>query len=164
MLYTELMTRIPDHALVISDRMTMAHSLEGRSPLLDYKLVEYAASVPTALKLKGTKLKYILRRVSSRYLPDEVVNRPKQGFGFPLGHWMRGELQTFVRNLFDSSRLAELGLFNKAYMTNLLDKHVSGKFDHSYRLWILINLEIWHWIHIEGQSIEAANDSIGRLR
>ena len=78
MLYTDLMTRIPDHNMVIGDRMSMAHSLESRSPFVDYKLVEYAASIPPKLKLNGRKLKYILRRVASRYLPDELIHRKKQ--------------------------------------------------------------------------------------
>ena len=87
MLYTDLMTRIPDHDMIIGDRMSMAHSLEARCPFVDYKLVEYAASIPANLKLNGRKLKFILRGVASRYLPRELVNRKKRGFGFPLGIW-----------------------------------------------------------------------------
>ena len=102
MLYTDLMTRMPDHLLVIADRMSMAHSLEGRSPLIDYKLVEYAASIPSELKLKGRNLKYILKKVAARYLPKELINRQKQGFGFPIGIWMRTDLRDFIRNLFSA--------------------------------------------------------------
>ena len=83
MLYTDLMTRMPDHFLVIADRMTMAHSLESRSPFVDYKVVEYAASIPAKLKLKGKDLKYILKKVASRYLPNELIYLKKQGFSFP---------------------------------------------------------------------------------
>ncbi|MGH6919721.1 MAG: asparagine synthase (glutamine-hydrolyzing), partial [Geminicoccaceae bacterium] len=93
MLYTDLMTRMPDHLLVTVDRMSMAHSLETRSPLVDHKVVEYAASVPGDLKLKGGQLKYILKKVASRYLPQELIDRKKQGFGFPLARWMRTDLQ-----------------------------------------------------------------------
>jgi asparagine synthase (glutamine-hydrolysing) len=82
MLFTDLMTRMPDHLLVIVDRMSMAHSLESRSPLIDYKVVEYAASIPAEIKLKGRNLKYILKKVAARYLPKELINRRKQGFGF----------------------------------------------------------------------------------
>lgn len=163
MLNTELMTRVPEHLMVVSDRMSMAHSLESRSPLLDYKLVEYAASIPASLKLNGIQLKYILRKVSTRYLPDELVNRPKQGFGFPFGIWMRGELQPFVRNLFRSSRFVEMGIFDGNYMTRILDEHVDGKIDHTYRLLILINLEIWHWLFLEGQTISSAKERIAQL-
>jgi asparagine synthase (glutamine-hydrolysing) len=163
MLYTDLMTRIPDHLLGIVDRMCMAHSLECRSPLLDYKVVEYAASIPTDLKLHGTTLKYILRKVASRYLPDELINRPKQGFGFPLGIWMRTDLAGFLTRLFAESRFAALGLFDQGEMDRLLAEHLTGKADHNFRLWILMNLEIWHRIFIEGESVEKVKETIDHL-
>lgn len=163
MLYTDLMTRIPDHLLSIVDRMCMAHSLECRPPMVDYKLVEYAARIPADLKLKGISLKYILRQVAARYLPNELINRPKQGFGFPLGAWMRGEMRSFLENLVANSRFVELGLFNPDYMRRLVDEHVSGRFEHSFRLWILINLELWYRLFFENQSIEAVREEIRRL-
>ena len=109
MLNTDLMTRMPDHLLAITDRMSMAHSLEVRPPLMDYRLVEYAASIPGDLKLRGRTLKYILKKVAARYLPPELITRPKQGFGFPIARWMRTELAAFLRNLFARSRFVELG-------------------------------------------------------
>jgi asparagine synthase (glutamine-hydrolysing) len=152
MLYTDLMTRMPDHLLAIVDRMCMAHSLESRSPLIDYKVVEYAASIPAGLKLQGRNLKYILKKVASRYLPHELIHREKQGFGFPLAIWMRKELKNFIRNLFKESRFVEAGIFNRDYMTKLLDEHVYGKADHNFRLWILINLEIWYRLYFENET------------
>ena len=86
MLYTDLMTRIPDHLLMIGDRMTMAHSLESRAPLIDYKVVEFAANIPVDMKLKGKHLKHILRRVAERYLPSDVVNLEKTGISLPAWH------------------------------------------------------------------------------
>jgi len=163
MLYTDLMTRMPDHLLPIVDRMSMAHSLESRSPLMDYKVVEYAASIPSEMKLKGRNLKYLLKKVASRYLPEELICRKKQGFGFPLGHWMRTELKDFIRNLFDQSRFVELGLFEKAYMDRLLREHVEGRADHNFRLWILINLELWYRIFFEGYSVESARELVAML-
>jgi asparagine synthase (glutamine-hydrolysing) len=163
MLHTDLMTRIPDHLLVIADRMCMAHSLEGRSPLIDYKLVEFAASIPGAIKLKGKNLKYILRKVSSRYLPKELVYREKQGFGFPIAIWMRTDLHDFLINLFNNSKFVELGIFNQEYINLLLNEHLSGKRDHNFRLWILLNLEIWYRIFFEGYSIEAAKEFIASI-
>jgi asparagine synthase (glutamine-hydrolysing) len=119
MLYTDLMTRMPDHLLVILDRMTMAHSLEARSPLIDHRVVEYAASIPAELKLKGNTLKYLLRKLASRYLPKELVYREKQGFAFPLGLWMRTELKTLLENLFKQSRFVEIGVFDGGYIQEL---------------------------------------------
>ncbi len=154
MLYTDVMTRLPDHLLVILDRMAMAHGLEGRSPYVDYKMVEFAASIPAELKLKGRKLKYILRRVASRYLPDDLIGRRKQGFGFPLAEWMRNELSGFIRGLMSESRFVEQGIFDRNEIQSILDEHIGGKRDHNFRIWILINLEFWYRLFFEGQTVE----------
>jgi asparagine synthase (glutamine-hydrolysing) len=168
MLYTDLMTRIPDHLLTIGDRMTMAHSLESRAPLIDYKVVEFAATIPTNLKLnnralKGNHLKYILREVASRYLPQELITLKKQGFRFPLGIWFRTDLKNFLRRLFDQSRFVELGLFEKSYIDTLLDEHISGKVDHNYRIWVLLNLEFWYRMYFEGETVESMKEFSDRL-
>ena len=155
MLYTDLMTRMPDHLLSIVDRMSMAHSIESRPPMVDYKFVEYAASIPADLKLKGRDLKYILKKVAGRYLPDELINRKKQGFGFPMAIWMRTDLKDFLTRLFSQSRFVEIGVFDRDYMFNILDEHLSGKADHNFRLWILINLEFWYRLYFDGESIES---------
>jgi asparagine synthase (glutamine-hydrolysing) len=155
MLYTDLMTRIPDHLLTIGDRMTMAHSLESRAPLIDYKVVEFAATLPTNLKLKGNNLKYLLRQVATRYLPEDVTKLKKQGFRFPLGIWFRTELKDFLLNLFNQSRFVELGLFEKSYIDQLLAEHMSGKVDHNYRIWVLLNLEYWYRMYFEGETVES---------
>lgn len=155
MLYTDLMTRMPDHLLSIVDRMSMAHSIESRAPMMDYKFVEYAASIPANMKLRGRNLKYILKKVAGRYLPEELINRKKQGFGFPLAIWMRTDLNNFLRNLFSQSRFVEIGLFDRDYMLQILEEHLLGKTDHNFRLWILINLEFWYRLNFEGESIES---------
>ncbi|HWR98120.1 MAG TPA: asparagine synthase (glutamine-hydrolyzing) [Candidatus Methanoperedens sp.] len=154
MLHTDLMTRMPDHLLAITDRMSMAHGLEVRPPLMDYRLVEYAASIPADLKLRGRRLKYILKKVAAHYLPPELIERKKQGFGFPIARWMRTELAGTLRNLFERSRFVELGFFEHGALRALLDEHLSGRVDHNFRLWILLNLEVWHRLCIEGQSPE----------
>lgn len=163
MLYTDLMTRMPDHLMVISDRMCMAHGLESRPPLIDYRVVEYAASIPGALKLRGRKLKYILRKVSERYLAKELIHRPKQGFGFPIALWMREELRTFLTNLFKQSRFIEQGIFREETVKGLLDDHLSGKADHNFRIWILLNLEIWYRMYFEGGTVDSMREFIDRL-
>ncbi len=164
MLYTDLMTRMPDHLLVIADRMCMAHSLESRPPLIDYRVTEFAASIPGDLKLKGRRLKHVLRRVAARHVPRELIERPKQGFGFPIGHWLRTELRGFTRTLLlDESRFVANGLFDGAYVRQLVDEHQSGRADHNFRLWILLNLEIWHRMAFEGLTIDAARELTDRL-
>ncbi len=163
MLYTDVMTRLPDHLLVILDRMAMAHSLEGRSPYVDYRVVEFAASIPSKLKLKGRRLKYILRRVASRYLPPDLIGRRKQGFGFPLAEWMRDELSGYVRGLMRQSRFIELGIFDHGAVESILDEHIGGKRDHNFRIWILINLEFWYRLFFEGQSVEHLRELTDKL-
>ena len=163
MLYTDLMTRIPDHLLTISDRMTMAHSLESRAPLIDYNVVEFAASLPANLKLKGNNLTYLLRQVSKRYLPEEITKLKKQGFRFPLGIWFRTDLKDFLLNLFDQSRFVELGMFEKSYIDQLLAEHMSGKVDHNYRIWVLLNLEYWYRMYFDGETVESMQDFSDQL-
>jgi asparagine synthase (glutamine-hydrolysing) len=138
--------------------MSMAHSIESRPPLVDYKFVEYAASIPADLKLKGRNLKYILKKVAGRYLSDELINRKKQGFGFPMAIWMRTDLKDFLKRLFAQSRFVEIGVFSQDYMFRILDEHLSGKADHNFRLWILINLEFWYRLYFDGESIESLTE------
>lgn len=165
MLYTDLMTRIPDQLLAISDRMSMAHSIEIRPPLIDHKVTEFAASLPCSIKLKGTGrgLKYILRNVAKRYMGADLVDRPKQGFGFPIAKWLRGDLANFQRNLFKQSRFAELGLFRQSEIDRLMNEHIGGKADHNFRLWILINLEIWYRMMFEDKSVGEMKEFIHSL-
>lgn len=164
MLYTDMKTRLPDHLLAISDRMSMAHSLETRPVLVDKEFVEFSARMPCKYKLKGTKLKYLLRRVAERYLPRELIYRQKQGFSFPIGRWLRGELLDFSHNLFAESRFVEHGIFNREHIDTMFGEHVSGKVDHNYRLWMLINFELWYRMYFEGASIEDINELTARLR
>jgi asparagine synthase (glutamine-hydrolysing) len=163
MLHTDLMTRMPDHLLSLIDRMSMAHSLEVRSPFVDYRMVEFAANIPARLKLKGFTLKYMLRRIASRYLSKEVVYRKKQGFGFPIGMWLRNELKPLLLNLMKNSRFVELGLFRPGYVNTIVDEHLSGKMDHTYRLWMLLNLEVWHRAFFENQTQSQVAEQIQRL-
>ena len=154
MLYTDLMTRMPDHLMVVADRMSMAHSLESRAPLLDHRLTEYAAAMPVHLKLNGSKLKYGIKKVADRYLPKDLIYRKKQGFGFPIASWMRTDLANLLQNLFRQSRFIELGWFNREAVDTLLMEHLSGVRDHNFRLWILLNLELWYRLYFENMSVD----------
>lgn len=160
MLHTDLMTRVPDHSLVIGDRMSMAHSLEVRAPFVDYQVVEFAARLPGNIKLKNGRLKYILRKVGSRYLPRNVVKRRKQGFGFPLGVWMRTDLAKVLRNVLGNSRFAALGIFRQEQVNQIVDEHLAGKVDHSYRLWILLNLEILQRLYFESATVSSVSEEL----
>ncbi len=166
MLYSDMMTRLPDHLLMISDRMTMAHSLESRAPFVDHKLLEFAATIPTKMKLKGLGgdgLKHILRKTASRYLPKDLIYREKQGFGFPIARWMRTDLNHFLTNLFKESRFVELGIFRQEVIDQYLKEHLEGISDHNFRLWILLNLEMWYRIYFEEMDMDAMNALTDRL-
>jgi asparagine synthase (glutamine-hydrolysing) len=115
------------------------------------------------MKLKGRKLKYLLRRVAKRYLPPEIVRRPKQGFGFPVGLWMQRDLKALVEDRLGNSRLVAAGIFRPEPIARIMREHMEGRVDHSYRLWLLLNLEIWHEVYIEGRSVAAVTASIQAL-
>jgi asparagine synthase (glutamine-hydrolysing) len=158
MLYTDMMTRLPEHLLRIVDHMTMAHGLEDRSPLLDREVVEFAASIPTEMKVRGRRLKYLFKRVAKDFVPPELLSRRKQGFAFPLGYWMKDRLGPLLEDLFRKSRLADEGYFDRAYMTELLHQHRQGMADHNYRLWILLNLELWWRMYMDGEPLDELED------
>lgn len=160
MLYTDLMTRMPDHLLTIVDRMAMAHGLEVRPPLMEHRLVEFASRIPTHLKLNGSRLKYILRKVASRYIHPSLITRKKQGFGFPLAYWMRDELRGFLRQVVKESRFIENRIFNHDYVRSMVEEHIDGKRDHNFRIWIFMNLEIWYRIFIERQTLDEVREWI----
>jgi len=106
----------------------------------------------------------VLRRVAARHLPRELIERPKQGFGFPIAIWLRTDLKTFTRNLLlRDSRFVANGTFDGAYVRRLVDEHQDGKADHNFRLWILLNLEIWHRLYFEGETVDSCGAQIDRL-
>ncbi|HYQ71853.1 MAG TPA: asparagine synthase (glutamine-hydrolyzing), partial [Gammaproteobacteria bacterium] len=153
MLFTDLMIRVPNLNLQIGDRMSMAHSLEVRCPFMDHVLVEFAASLPASLKLRHMRLKYMLRTVGERYLPREILRARKQGFGFPLGPWMRsGQLNGFIRGVLGQSVMVRAGIFSADAIGRLVDEHTDGRVDHNYRLWLLANVELWYRLNFEGQT------------
>jgi asparagine synthase (glutamine-hydrolysing) len=143
MLCADYATRLPEHTLMLTDRMTMAHGLEARSPYLDHELVELVASFPAEMKVKGRRLKVLLRRLARGYLPEAAVRRPKQGFMLPVAQWFRGELHPLLRRALLDSHFVRTGLFRREAVERLLDEHLKQRADHHVRLWMLLNLEVW---------------------
>src|SRR5258707_600172 len=142
-LLTDIMTYLPNDLLVKVDIATMAVSLEARSPFLDHHVIEFAASLPEKMKLRRLTTKYLLKRVLTRLLPAENLNRRKMGFGVPIGHWFRGTLQPFLRDTLLSEKALGRGLFKPEQVLEIIDQHVEGRMDHSHRLWSLLMLELW---------------------
>jgi asparagine synthase (glutamine-hydrolysing) len=160
MLYADYMTRLPEHSLMLTDRMTMAHGLEARSPFLDYKLVEYLARFPARIKVQNGRPKYLLRKLAAEYLPDSIVHRDKQGFMFPIAYWFRTDLFPFIQEFLTNSYFVKEGLFKRETIQGLLDEHRSNRFDHHVRLWMLLNLEIWYQIYIEQTGLETITEKL----
>jgi asparagine synthase (glutamine-hydrolysing) len=141
----DVATYLPDDLLTKVDRMSMAHGLEVRSPFLDYRVQEFAASLPSEYKLRRGRTKWCLKELARRRgLPSDLVHRRKQGFGIPVGEWFRGELKGWLEDiLLDPGTIAR-GYFRRGEVASLLDQHLSGQIDHTPRLWTLAMLELWH--------------------
>jgi len=154
MLYADSKIRLPDHPVMISDRMTMAHGLEARSPFMDHRLAEFAARLPSNLKVRGRTLRYIQRKLAARYLPPEILSRSKQGFSSALPYILRDEYREFYGRYLQDSELVRAGILARAPIQALLQEHMSGRVDHGNRLWLLINSEVWYRMMILRQPKE----------
>jgi asparagine synthase (glutamine-hydrolysing) len=126
------------------DRMSMAHSLESRVPLLDNEVIDFAATLPASLKIKGGRRKHVLKEVAASLLPREILDRRKQGFGVPLGVWFRGNLRELFTDTLLSRSSLQRGYFEPAFVRQLVSDHISGKRDHTLRLWQLVVFDRWH--------------------
>ena len=142
-LYGDFRTYLPDQLLAKMDVSTMAHGLEARSPLLDTALIEYAARIPTNLRLRGFTTKYLLKRLTERYVPREVVYRRKRGFVMPASRWLGRELWPYVQASLQSSTFLEREWIRPAFVDLMLGEHAAGKRDWGEQLWTLFVLEIW---------------------
>ncbi len=152
MLYADSKVRLPDHPVMISDRMSMAHGLETRSPFMDHRLAEFAASLPSDMKVRGRSLRYIQKKLAARYLPASILTRPKQGFSSALPYLMRDQYRALYERYLRDSALVRDGVFESASIERLLAAHLAGREDHGNRLWLLINSEVWYRMMILGQS------------
>lgn len=148
-LYADVMGYLPDTLLVKVDVASMANSLEARSPFLDHVFMEFAAKIPSQLKLKGRRTKYILKEALKGILPDEILNRPKMGFGVPIDQWFRNELKEMVYDTLLSDTAVQRGYFRPKAVRNIIDEHVSGKWNWQYQIWNLLMLELWHQMFID---------------
>ncbi len=139
--YADLKFWMPGDILTKVDRTSMAVSLEAREPLLDHRLVEFAAGLPDGLRVKRSQGKYILKKAMERYLPDDILYRPKQGFVTPIAEWLRGPLAGRARGIAKSAMLARTGWFDNERLAQLAEAHIAGKSDNSRILWQLIMLD-----------------------
>ena len=147
--HTDVQLYLPDDLLVKMDIASMAHSLEVRSPFLDHKVVEFAASLPATLKLHRLTQKYLVKKIMADVLPEEILRRKKMGFGLPIDHWFRHELREMTYDVLLDSQARQRGYFRPAVVRRYIDEHVAGKALHHFRLWNLLMLELWHRMFID---------------
>jgi asparagine synthase (glutamine-hydrolysing) len=160
MLYADSKIRLPDHPAMITDRMSMAHGLEARSPFMDHRLAEFVARLRSTLKVRGRSLRIVQRRLAARYLPAHIVSRPKQGFASALPYILHKQYRQLYERLLVRSELVDAGILRREPIRALVKSHLAGREDHGHRLWLLINAELWFRMTIQGVSRDALREEI----
>jgi asparagine synthase (glutamine-hydrolysing) len=152
MLYIDTKTWLPDDLLIKADKMTMANSIELRVPLLDHKVLEFAASLPAKFKLNGLTTKFILKKALSQRIPKEIRNRKKTGFPVPYASWLRNDLKDIVWDVLMDRRTTDRGYFSKAAIEGMLRANSNGR-DYSKDIFSLLCLELWQRTFLEGEEV-----------
>lgn len=143
MMYTDFSTYLPDDLLVKLDRATMSVALEGREPFLDNKIIEYAAGLPVGLKYKNHTSKYILRKILYKYVPKELLDRPKSGFGVPFFKWFKNDLKGYYLEALNIEKIKKQAIFNHVYVKKLLESYFNNQETDHYKLWFLYSFQLW---------------------
>jgi asparagine synthase (glutamine-hydrolysing) len=163
--YTDATTQLPEEFLAMTDRFSMAHSVEARTPFLDHRLVEFVLGLPADVRTSRRDLKGLLREVVSDLLPPSLRRAPKRGFVIPLRLWLRGRLRPVVEHLLSVERLRDQGLFRPEFVSEFVTPHLEGHADHTQKVWAALMYQLWHAVFIEGEAAEAPSfdlRSIGR--
>jgi len=155
---------LPEYQLAYMDRMSMAHGLETRSPLCDYRLVDYVTSLPASYRLRGLHSKHLLKRVARQWIPRAIVERRKVGFDSPIGQWLKNELREFAVAFLSRENLDRSGLLSFAGVQQMLNDHFAGRRDYSLQLWMVIMLEGWYRMYIEDRVTDGSRYSLNDLR
>ncbi len=150
LLYVDMKTSLPDDLLALTDKMTMAASIECRAPFMDHELVELSARIPWELKVKGFTMKYLLKKAVEPILPKEIIHRKKRGFGAPVGAWFKQDLSPLVREMLDEASLRKRGIFNPEGVKRIIADHESHRADHSDGLLALLAFETWCQLFVDG--------------
>jgi asparagine synthase (glutamine-hydrolysing) len=162
-LYLDLGTQLPDEFLHMTDRFSMAHSLEARTPFLDHELVELVASIPPGLRTSADDPKGLLRDAVAPLLTPAHLGAPKRGFVFPLARWLRGELRPLAERLLSDEHLEQQEIFRPGLARRYLEPHVDGRVDESERLWPLLMFQLWHLLYVEERSVEPPSEPVREL-
>lgn len=160
MLDADVQTYLSGDLLVKMDIATMANSLEARAPMLDHKMMEFAAALPSHMKIRGRTSKYLLKKAARGLVPDEVLDRPKMGFGVPLASWLRNELRDLTRDTLTATTAKQRGYFDPGEVQRLLEEHDRGR-DHGIRIWALLQFELWAQMMLDSNAVRAPVASFG---
>jgi len=155
---------LPEYQLTYMDRMSMATGLEVRSPFCDYRLVEYAHSLPPAYRLQDNVSKYILKLVAQKHLPQKIIHRKKVGFDSPIGEWFKTELSGFLKNFLAAKEIDRTGILNPQAVRDLVASHDTGKRDFSLHIWSIVALEMWYRMYFEMPADDINSCTIADIR
>jgi len=153
-------TRLPEHTLMLADRLSMARGLEVRSPLLDVRLAEVCLRMPARLRVRRGRTKVALRRAAVDWIPPSLLQRGKQGFMFPVAEWLDQPTLRGIATHLGEGPLAAEGWIRAEAMTQLVSEHASRQADHHVRLWQLMSLDSWHREHLGGESVEEQTERL----
>jgi asparagine synthase (glutamine-hydrolysing) len=149
LLYLDIRSYLPEDLLVKTDIATMSNSIEARIPFLDHHFMEFVAQIPSCLKLRGSRAKFILKKAFSDFLPPDILKRRKMGFGVPMARWIREDLKNYVYDVLLDRKALQREYFRKEGIEQLLEEHLSLRYDHSARIWALLFLEVWFRMYID---------------
>jgi asparagine synthase (glutamine-hydrolysing) len=160
LLHVDSLTQLPDDLLLLTDKMSMSVSLECRVPLLDHKLVELAARIPASIKMRGGRLKHLMKQSLRDTLPDVILDRQKRGFGAPMGAWLRAQLLPLMRQLLSAECIRARGLFKPQAVQRVIHEHLARQADHTDHLQALMNLELWCRLYLDGASVDRLTEDL----
>jgi asparagine synthase (glutamine-hydrolysing) len=160
MMRLDFETYLPEDVLTKVDRMSMAHSIESRVPLLDNDVIDFAATLPASMKIHNGRRKHVLKEAVKGLLPPEILDRKKQGFGVPLDVWFRGQLRDVFADVLGSARTRQRGYFRPAFVQRIVQEHLAGRRDHTLRLWQLLVFELWHRQYVDSPVGPAMREAV----
>ncbi|PIQ86840.1 MAG: asparagine synthase (glutamine-hydrolyzing) [Candidatus Omnitrophica bacterium CG11_big_fil_rev_8_21_14_0_20_45_26] len=156
-------TQLADEFLLMTDRLSMAHSLEARVPYLDHEFVELVMSIPPHQRTQSTNLKYLLKKSLAHVLPTEICGAHKRGFVIPIGLWLRTRLKPLAERLTNPERLGRQNIFQPAFYQQFVKPHLEGKADYTWQIWSMVMFQLWHMIYIENQAVGYPTFSVKEL-
>ena len=152
--YVDFQTQLPEEFLMMTDRFSMAHSLEARVPFLDHEFVETVFRVPASVRTRSGDLKYLLKSAVGNLLPQELLSAPKKGFVIPISLWLKDRLRPLAERLLSVERLEQQGIFRPAFYASYVAPHIDGRADYTWQVWSALMFQLWHLVFVEQNAIE----------